>query len=159
MISDTKLIDTLVKVGVPSGSILAFDSGYELPAPDWILNDLAKEFNKFLFDSGITWVEDKFDCNKFSKSVSTIADWKWAKTTSEEAALAFGMFGYSSGLDGHMLCIAVHCDTGDINNLRVAFYEPQPSVPEGMAVFSTICLTEVKLSEADIKSCVSCLFV
>ena len=161
MISGEKLIETLIAKGIPRDRILIFDEEFELPAPDWITNDLSKEFNKFLFDTGIKWIEDKFDCNKFSKSVTTIADWKWAKTQSGEAALALGMFGYASELiiDGHMLCVAIHCETVEIKNLRLAFYEPQPSVPEGTAVFNTIFLTEIKLTNEDIKSCVACLFV
>ena len=159
MISSDTLTEVFIKAGVDPTAISFFDGEYELPSPNWITNDLAKAFNSFLFDMGIKWTSNQFDCNKFSKSASTIADWCWVKTRTEETALAFGMFCYGDMFGSHMLCVAIHCDTGDINQLRIAFYEPQSISPSRDGSFRTVCLTEKKLTDEDIKSCVACIFV
>ena len=143
MISANQLTDKLVKAGIPQIAIHLFDDDYELPDPDWIKHDLSKAFSKFLFDTGIVFNSEQYDCNKFAKSASTIADWCWAKTNKTEAALAFGLMG----IPGHMLCVAAHID-------GVKFYEPQP-----MGMNQTATLTESNLTKEGILECFTCIFV
>lgn len=164
MISAQLLQLMLIRAGVPVTKINIFDSDYELPSPSWIERDLSAAFQTFLFKSGIKWTESQFDCNKFAKSASTIADWCWAETKgATETALAFGLFAYP----GHMLNLAVHLvqEHADpsraigADDLRVAFYEPQPTVPPGEMVYSGVTLREVTLSAAERGSSLNCLFV
>ncbi len=164
MISSALLIQTLTAAGVPLAKISVFDSDYELPAPSWITGDLSSAFAKFLFDTGIQWTESRFDCNKFSKSASTIADWCWTKTrNASEAALALGLFA----MPGHMLNVAIHLKQAEadfsreitVDDLRVAFYEPQPTVPSGEMVYAGVTLREVSLTAEECRNCLDCLFV
>ena len=150
MICYEELSTVLTDSGISPGVIRIFDEDFVLPTPHWIMNDLGASMGKFLFDTGIKFEYNQYECNKFAKTATTIADWSWAKTTTREVALAFGMFGYlESG--GHMINIAVHRD--DTNKLYLAFYEPQPIPP------NFVCLTKKTLSKEDIQSCIICLFL
>lgn len=152
MISAQQLETALTTAGIPPGRILIFDEDYELPEPSWVTGELGASLREFLFNARVQFVNEQFDCNKFAKMASTIADVCWARTRREEAALAFGMFATV----GHMLCVAVHVGPGGA--LYPAFYEPQPSV-HGASSYALVCLEEVKLPESELVSCVSCIFV
>lgn len=157
MITYDELTAVLSGSGISKDVIQVFDEEYVLPTDGWITTKLGPALDKFFFDTGIKYGEDQYDCNKFAKTASTIADWCWNKTKTENAALAFGMFAYlESG--GHMINIAVHRDQN--SKLYLAFYEPQPSAPEdGTVIFKPICLTKRTLSTEDIQSCIACLFL
>lgn len=145
----------LVAAGIPEKLIVLMDEEYYLPPADWITGALAKSLNNFLFDTGIKYVPDRFDCNHFSKTACAIADWCWQQTKgAPEAALAVGLFAFLS--QGH--CIVVSGDEDKAGNITIGFYEPQPSVPEGEQTFALVCLTPVKLMPEDTASCACCLF-
>lgn len=154
MISNEQLTEFLVKAGMNTRNIVVSAEDYVMPTPGWITKDLSASMNKFLFNSGIKFNYNQFDCKKFAKTASTIADWCWAKTTNKEAALAFGMFGYLTAL--HAINVAIH--RNDKQELYLAFYEPQLGIPGDHAVFSPICLTPVTLTQDDIASCLFCWF-
>ena len=156
MITAKELTDVLVGIGIRREVIKTFDENYIMTTPEWITTKLGDSLNKFFFDTGIKYSYEQYDCNKFAKTASTIADWCWVKTKKEGAALAFGLFGYVSG-GGHMINIAVHRDEN--SKLYVAFYEPQPGVSEGTLAFQLVCLTKLNLNKEDIQSCVTCLFL
>ena len=156
MITADELTQTLVDGGIPKSTIQLFDEYYIFPTENWISKELGASLNKFFFDTGIKYQDDQYDCNKFAKTASTIADWCWAKTKVKDAALAFGIFGFMRGF-GHAINIAVHRDAN--HKLYLAFYEPQPSIAEGSSAFSLICLTKLNLTKEDIQSCVTCLFL
>lgn len=150
MISYEELSAVLTGSGISQDVIQIFGEDFVLPTPQWIMNDLGSSMDKFFFDTGIKYEYNQYECGKFAKTATTIADWAWAKTTTREVALAFGMFGYlESG--GHMINIAVHRD--DTNKLYLAFYEPQPTIP------NFVCLTKKILTPEDIQSCIACLFL
>lgn len=157
MITSTEIVETLVNAGIREEVILIYDQQFVLPTPEWITNKLGASLDKFFFDTGIKYGENQYECNKYAKTATTIADWCWAKTKTKDVALAFGMFGYLAGIGGHMINIAVH--RNESNGLYLAFYEPQPSAPEDKAVFQTVCLTKRTLPQESISSCVSCLFL
>jgi hypothetical protein len=157
MISSKELIKLLTDSGIRPDVINVQDENFVLPTPEWITNDLSKALNDFFFYSGIKYEENQYDCNRFAKTASTIADWCWAKTKTEDAALALGMFGYFYGINGHVITIAVHRD--EQGKLYLGFYEPQPSAEEGKVSEIILCLTKRTLYLEDIQSCISCLFL
>ena len=152
MISAEQLTSALRRAGVPLDVIIVFDESFELPAPDWITVDLAKAFTEFLFKAGITYRDGQFECNKFAKSASTIADWCWVKTRPSLSALAFGIFAYP----GHMLCLAAHQSASGI---YLAGYEPQGSVPEGEAYSQPVILKQLTITREEFEACEDCLFI
>lgn len=156
-VSVNDMTKALVDAGIPSGSIQLYDEDFVLTTPDWITNKLGAAMNKFLFDTGIKFQYEQFDCVKFAKTASTIADWCWAETKVDETSLAFGLFAFISDDGPHMINVAVHKDQQ--GKLFVAFYEPQPGVPDGHATFSTVCLLPQKLEKEAIQSCLGCLFL
>lgn len=155
MIDCEQLQAVLVGAGIPERAISILDDAYVLPTAEWVTRDLSRALNGFYFQSGIRYTPEQFDCNHFSKTASVIADWSWAKTEKREAALAFGVFGYIT--DGHMITVAVHREP-ITRALAVAFYEPQPSVPNGTQAFSLVCMTPKQLTAEDIQSCIACWF-
>lgn len=157
MITAEELQKVLVAAGVPQGLIIIMDEDYVMTTPDWITGKLGKALNKFFFDTGIKAQYSQYDCNKYAKTASTIADWCWATTRDEAAALAFGMFAYIGDLGPHMLNIAIHRHEDE--NLHVAFYEPQPGIEEGTIAFAPICLLPKILDAQSVRSCLSCLFL
>jgi hypothetical protein len=157
MITYIELNAVLTDSGIRQEAIQIFDEEFVLPTSHWITHDLGASLDKFFFDTGIKFGYNQYECNKFAKTATTIADWSWAKTKTRDVALAFGMFGYIGGVDGHMINIAVHRDSA--SKLYLAFYEPQPFVAEGEMAFRLVCLTQKTLSKEDIRSCISCLFL
>lgn len=157
MIHAEELQTALVASGIQLDSIYILDEEYIMTTPRWITKDLSASMNKFFFDTGIKYQYDQYDCNKFAKTASTIADWCWAKTMVREAALAFGMFAYMSWMGPHMVNIAVH--RNEQGKLYVAFYEPEPSAPSDHDVFSLICLLPKTLDEESIRTSFYCLFL
>lgn len=162
MISADTLRGALVLAGVPGGTIALYDSDYELPEANWITGEFREAFNRYLFDNRIKY-SPRFDCNKFAKAASLMADRCWDQEGSTEAVLAFGMFA----MVRHMMNIAVHLKVSPADpsrelvaeDLRVAFYEPQPSPVEGQAVFSLVTMQEIHLSLVEVQTCVSCNFL
>ncbi len=153
-LSANELTRALTDAGVPPACIALFDEDFALVTPAWITGPLADAYRDLLFKLGIRWTEDQFDCNKFAKLATTVADLCWVTTRQEDAALAFGMFATPA----HMLCVAVHRDDSAPGTLRVAFYEPQPSVPEGEMVFAAVPLRETRLTRAQIQTALACIF-
>lgn len=164
MISSDLLTKVLIAAGIPAEAICIFDEDYELLTPESITVTLSAQMRDFLFAHSIKWTESLFDCNKFSKLASTLADVDWINTRpAGEAALAFGLFAYS----GHMINVAVHLKLNEADpsrqitaeDLRVAFYEPQPQVPDGRRYFTAIPLAPVTLKPEEIKTCLMCEFI
>lgn len=145
MISRDELRERLIAGGIPSHVIQIFDLDYELPKPRWIQNELAGAFRRFLFDAELVGRPEQFDCNKYAKLASTMADLCWARTRKSDAALAFGL----AGVGLHMVNVAVHKD-------GVAFYEPQL---QGEGVSGGVSMRRVEHTREDLRLCTVCLFV
>lgn len=158
MITATEIQGFLKGKGVRD--VFCFNYYYLLPTADWIVNRLGPASQKLYFDTGITYQQDKFECESFALIAAGHAKLCWAKTTVSEvnlASLAFGMFGYASA--SHMLNIAI-CREPD-GSLAVRFFEPQQSLPQVGAAATTLtlpCLTERHLTDEDIASAIFCAF-
>lgn len=169
MISARQVLDALVAAGVPANAIGLFDAWYECPTANWVTRKLGESMSDFLYRAGINYSDEQFDCNHYAKLGSAIADLCWVRTRDAGAALAFGMFAFVGDQGGHMICVAVHApasatgaDAAPGAELRVAWYEPQPTIPAGHQVVFTgamVSMQEVKLTRKEITSCVSCLFL
>lgn len=154
MVTGAEINAALVAKGVHSDRIAFYDQEYVLPTRAWITEKLGPALDKFFFDTGISFRWEQFECNKYAKTASTIADWCWAKTGPREAALAFGVFTYGSEggrrVGPHTLNIAIHRD--ESGKLFPAFYEP-------MRDAATVCMTPVELSDSELSSSFACLFL
>ena len=148
IITDSQLIQHLIAFGVPENTIMIYDEYYNCPTKEWIVGPFAKQFNDYLFYNKIQWIENKFDCNKFSKLATCIADMDWLNTPSDENALAYGLIA----ADGHCITIADH-------NGEIGLYEPQPAIPAGKdSTYALVTMTPVIWTKDQLKTCVGCLF-
>ena len=60
--------------GIREDAIDIFDEDYELLTPEAITGELSGLLADTLFRLEIHYVESQFDCNKFAKLASTLAD-------------------------------------------------------------------------------------
>lgn len=134
--------------------VLCFNPSYLLPTPAWIPEKLGPASDKLYFDTGIVFQPGKFECESFSLVALAHAKLCWANTVAQpnDDSIAVGGFAYGN----HFLITAVHRDAA--GGIYPAFYEPQPSVPEGKAVFRPVCLNRVTLSDDDVRACLFCAF-
>jgi hypothetical protein len=158
MITSQELRDVLIKAGVREHVIGIFDEEFVMPTADWMEHELADALTNFLFENRIVYRENAFDCNRFSKFSSTVVDLCWARMREgRDAAMAVGLFAYGSFFARHCMIVALHRNQD--NTIRVSFYEPQPSYPEGSTAFTKVCMRPRKLDAQDIASCFCCLFI
>lgn len=143
----------LVAAGIPADRIRLHDDDYRMLSPADVTDKLSSALESALFSLGIKYEPDLFDCNAFAGFACQIARLAHAvkerkKPQPEQSAPAIGVMTGSM----HAYCVAVH-------NEGVKFYEPQPSVPEGEAVFAPKCLREIFPSRDELAICDLCIFI
>jgi|WetSurMetagenome_2_1015567.scaffolds.fasta_scaffold756010_1 hypothetical protein len=128
----------LLDIGFPENGICLVDNMYSLPDEHYI-SRLSSRFSDFIFNSGLTYATNRFDCDKFALAGKFLTELDQSMSNLE-TGLAFGFCGLitEGSWSGHSICLAVLKDKSD--KLVVKFYEPQPIKP------SNICLTEVPRS-------------
>lgn len=146
-ISAERILAAAIKAGIKPGVVVCEDELYGALAPFWIVGTLGKHLSSALESAGITY-SDAFDCNRFSKIASAIADLHMLKTTTE-VPCAFGTFAYypESADYGHSINVAAHWESDKPDaGIYFAFYEPQSQ------------LKPVDLSNKEIRSCLEMRF-
>jgi hypothetical protein len=127
---------------------------YVMPTEFWITERFGPALLNFLDKNDFRYRDEQYECNKYAKTASTLADWAHLKTKNEESALAFGCFGFLTKEGaGHMINFAIHRDNK--KELYLAFYEPQPQ----RGTLTWKCLKPVELTKEEISSCISCVLL
>lgn len=146
-ISAERIFAAAVKAGIKPGVVVIEDELFGAFAPFWIIGTLGKHLSQALESAGVTYA-DAFDCNRFSKIASAIADLHMLKTTTE-VPCAFGTFAYQpdNADAGHSINVAVHWSSDKPDaEIYFAFYEPQNQ------------LKAIALSPKEIASCLELRF-
>lgn len=146
-ISADRIMAAAIKAGIKPGMVVIEDELFGALAPFWIVGTLGKHLSQALESAGVTYA-DAFDCNRFSKIASAIADLHMLRTTTE-VPCAFGTFAYWPEDAGaaHSINVAAHWSSDQPDaEIYFAFYEPQSQ------------LKAVELSAKEIKSCLEMRF-
>ena len=119
--------NTLADAGVNHTTVLLLDSDYMLPTQGWVHGEFASALQTVLAALGLEdWVEEAWDCDKFSRFAFAYAGVLWGKTIGRpKTGLAFGTVCYVDKrmMGGH--CINVFLWRDDDGIARVQFVEPQ----------------------------------
>jgi hypothetical protein len=142
--------------GIRLGVIGFKDQTIALPTPEWMTGELGPVMDKVFFYTGIRYIEDVFECNKYTEVTLAISFLCWAKTPGAKGSLALGHFGYYKGVQEDEIVVAIH--RNEQGKLYLGFYEPQPSVAENSSAFSLTCLIKLNLDPDEIRSCLECSF-
>jgi hypothetical protein len=96
---------------------------------DYVLLDrsavplFAKRFAAWLWDAGLHYVSERWDCDDYALCARCWASLDHALHSREEAGLAFGECWYISDEGGHAINWSVH--TNAEGHLELALWEPQ----------------------------------
>ena len=133
MITSDELTAILIADGLLSENIIVSDRAYSLPDAQYI-KALGSRFGRELFNAGVGYVPERFDCDKFAKLAAAHAMLEHAMFSKLQTGLAFGVAYVLVGLSGHAINVAVHLEGGQH---IVRYYEPQPE-----AAGDSFCLCE-----------------
>lgn len=114
-----------------NGSPVIFtDDSYSLPTRDWVVKDLGDAYRKTLFDNGLGYKKNIFDCDDFSllnywACLTTLVITRLKTRESGGLPLAVGICIYKRD-DGqcHAIILAI---VKEKDELAIVFVEPQNS--------------------------------
>lgn len=141
MIEQSEILEALTKVRVPIECIRAIDTEYSLP-DDAYIKDLGKRYSSFLFNSGLHYEADKFDCDDYAVGCCFLAkiDHALHRPDLSERGIAFGFATLFTINYGHQVNISIQREQSGL--LAVKLWEPQPN--------NGICLTPFDLSSVEL---------
>ena len=120
----TEVRRALEDYGFPPANIFLPDAEYVCPTPESIV-DFGANLKNLLWQLGMTYREESFDCDDFSKVALGLLILSHRKFFKFSYALAAGVASGFTDTSGHAVIACVH--DNDDGKLSVALYEPQPT--------------------------------
>jgi len=146
IVTTKQIADLCAKHGIRERALNLLDSQYACPSRKWIEGGFADWFTATLQAMRFNYAPMSSDCDDFADLARVFAQWCNSRTTDDEVALAFGVFGYfSETIGGHCINVAI------IGGKELAFYEPQPQFKA--LRFREIAMQPVTLTPEEIASC------
>lgn len=134
------------KAGIPMSAVMVLDGTFACPTKASI-KSIGRGLSELLASAGLKYKTEAFDCNRFAKLASAMADIGWINSHPTEDAIAFGIMALASR--SHAFNVTVETNSGGA--YRFCYYEPQPQ--------NGICLAPLKIKKEELTSCVSLLFL
>jgi hypothetical protein len=142
-IGSQTLYNLLLANGFPADRTFVQGDDYMLPSKKWITGTFSDAFEDLKWNLGFVYTDGSNDCREFGGLAIGYARWHHNKKN-PGTTLAIGEFDYvKDGVAGHEIVATVGAENG---KLVVRFFEPQKA------------MSEVKLTEEEIKSCLFCRF-